>query len=99
MDSVVDTESFRSYVAQVLGPTLVPGDIVVLDNLAVHKVVGIAETLRTRPLLADIYGWFTMGFDTPVRAQYALHGRVREQPQEYWHGSARLQTRNVKLSI
>ena len=29
--------SFRAYIEQVLVPTLRPGDVVVLDNLAVHK--------------------------------------------------------------
>lgn len=36
-DGPIDTESFRAYVEQVLVPTLRPGDVVVLDNLAVHK--------------------------------------------------------------
>ena len=33
----IDNPSFRAYVEQVLVPTLRPGDVVVLDNLAVHK--------------------------------------------------------------
>lgn len=36
-DGPIDTPSFRSYIEQVLVPTLQPGDVVVLDNLAVHK--------------------------------------------------------------
>jgi transposase len=36
-DGPIDTASFRAYVEQVLVPTLRPGDVVVLDNLAVHK--------------------------------------------------------------
>jgi transposase len=36
-DGPIDTPSFRAYVEQVLVPTLRPGDVVVLDNLAVHK--------------------------------------------------------------
>jgi transposase len=36
-DGPIDNESFRAYVDQVLVPTLCPGDVVVLDNLAVHK--------------------------------------------------------------
>ena len=36
-DGPIDTITFRAYVEQVLVPTLRPGDIVVLDNLAVHK--------------------------------------------------------------
>ena len=48
VDGAVDTDVFRSYVEQVLGPTLVAGDIVVMDNLAVHKVGAIAEAIRAR---------------------------------------------------
>jgi transposase len=36
-DGPIDAVSFRAYVEQVLVPTLQPGDVVVLDNLAVHK--------------------------------------------------------------
>lgn len=48
VEGAVDTAVFRTYVAQVLGPTLKPGDIVVWDNLAVHKVAGIAEAIAAR---------------------------------------------------
>ena len=37
---------FRAYVEQVLAPTLVPGDIVILDNLASHKVAGVREAIE-----------------------------------------------------
>jgi transposase len=36
-DGPIDSPSFLAYVEQVLVPTLRPGDVVVLDNLAVHK--------------------------------------------------------------
>ncbi len=36
-DGPLDNTTFRAYVEQVLVPTLQPGDVVVLDNLAVHK--------------------------------------------------------------
>lgn len=36
-DGPIDNVSFVAYVEQVLTPTLRPGDVVVLDNLAVHK--------------------------------------------------------------
>jgi transposase len=36
-DGPIDTPTFRAYVEQVLVPTVRPGDVVVLDNLAVHK--------------------------------------------------------------
>lgn len=36
-DGPIDSASFCAYVEQVLAPTLRRGDVVVLDNLAVHK--------------------------------------------------------------
>lgn len=36
-DGPIDSSSFLAYVEQVLVPTLQPGDVVVLDNLVVHK--------------------------------------------------------------
>jgi len=36
-DGPIDSESFLAYIEQVLVPTLRGGDVVVLDNLAVHK--------------------------------------------------------------
>jgi transposase len=36
-DGPIDSVTFRAYVEQILVPTLRPGDVVVLDNLAVHK--------------------------------------------------------------
>ena len=36
-DGPIDTVTFRAYVEQILVPTLKPGDVVVLDNLAAHK--------------------------------------------------------------
>jgi transposase len=39
---------FRTHVKHVLGPTLVPGDIVVLDNLSTYKAAGLQQTLARR---------------------------------------------------
>ena len=36
-DGPLDNPTFLAYVEQVLVPTLRPGDVVVLDNLAMHK--------------------------------------------------------------
>jgi transposase len=35
----------EAYVAQFLAPTLCPGDVVVMDNLAAHKMTGIREAI------------------------------------------------------
>ena len=47
-DGAVDSTVFRVYVEHVLGPTLRPGDVVVLDNLSVHKGAAIAELIQAR---------------------------------------------------
>jgi transposase len=44
----LDTAVFRAYVTAVLGPTLTPGDVVVLDNLDVPKARGIQQMLARR---------------------------------------------------
>lgn len=46
INGAVDTAVFQAYVDQVLAPTLVPGDIVVMDNLGSHKVSGIREAIE-----------------------------------------------------
>jgi transposase len=42
LDGPMDGLAFEAYVTQVLGPTLRPGDIVVMDNLAAHKRAEVA---------------------------------------------------------
>ena len=39
--------AFKAYVEQFLVPTLFPDDVVVLDNLAAHKVDGVAEAIAS----------------------------------------------------
>ena len=58
-DGPMDNASFRAYVEQVLAPTLRRGDVVVLDNLAVHKqpevrpaIEALGAHLRFLPPLA-----------------------------------------------
>lgn len=42
----IDAMSFRHYVERMLVPTLEPGRIVVMDNLASHKVKGVREAIE-----------------------------------------------------
>lgn len=44
-DGPIDNPTFRAYVEQVLVPTLRPGDVVVLDNLAVHKQPDVRDAI------------------------------------------------------
>jgi transposase len=46
VDGAMNGDIFRTYVEQVLATTLVPGDIVILDNLGSHKVAGVREAIE-----------------------------------------------------
>jgi transposase len=39
-------DAFLAYVEQVLAPTLIPGDIVVMDNLSAHKLPAIRQAIE-----------------------------------------------------
>jgi transposase len=47
LDGAMTGELFRAYVEQILAPALTPGDVVVMDNLPVHKVAGVEAAIRT----------------------------------------------------
>lgn len=46
VDGPMDGEIFLAYVQDFLCPTLKPGDIVVADNLASHKVAGVRQAIE-----------------------------------------------------
>ena len=45
IEAPTDGEVFLCYLEQVLGPQLTPGQTVVMDNLAAHKVHGVREMI------------------------------------------------------
>jgi transposase len=45
IEGAMDTAAFERYVKEVLGPTLRPGQVVILDNLSVHKAGSIREAI------------------------------------------------------
>jgi transposase len=45
LDGPMTGPAFRAYVEQVLAPSLGAGDVVVLDNLAAHKVDGVRQAI------------------------------------------------------
>ncbi len=45
LDGPMTGDMFRAYVERVLAPSLEPGDVVVMDNLAAHKVAGISNAI------------------------------------------------------
>lgn len=47
VDGPMNGDVFRAYVQQQLVATLRPGDVVIMDNLASHKVAGIREAIES----------------------------------------------------
>jgi transposase len=47
-EGAIDGTAFLAWVEQFLAPTLLPGDIVIADNLASHKVAGVREAIAAR---------------------------------------------------
>lgn len=48
LDGPINGDWFEAYVAQVLAPTLRPGDVVVMDNLSSHKRASVRAMIEER---------------------------------------------------
>jgi len=48
LDGPMNGPTFKAYVEQVLAPTLKRGDIVIMDNVAIHKVAGVRQAIEAR---------------------------------------------------
>jgi transposase len=46
LDGAVDGAAFEVYVEHILAPALTPGQVVIMDNLAVHKRRGVREVIE-----------------------------------------------------
>lgn len=46
IEAATDTDIFLTYLKQVLGPKLKVGNVVVMDNLSVHKVARVREIIE-----------------------------------------------------
>lgn len=46
-DGAMNGEIFLAYVEQLLVPVLRPGDHVIMDNLAVHKIIGVRRAIES----------------------------------------------------
>jgi transposase len=46
IDGAINGELFVAYVEQVLVPTLKPGDVVIMDNLRVHKMAAVRQAVE-----------------------------------------------------
>ena len=74
IEGPTDAEVFGAYVEQVLVPSLRPGDIVVMDNLAPHKMPMVAHRIRAAG--ADV--WFLPPYSPDLNPIEKMWSKVRE---------------------
>lgn len=73
IDGAVDATVFRGYVERMLAPALRRGDIVVLDNLAAHKVAGVAEAIEA----ADATLWYLPPYSPDLNPIERMWSKVK----------------------
>jgi transposase len=69
-DGPMDAVTFRAYVEQVLVPTLRPGDVVVLDNLAAHKQPEVRAAIEQAGALLRFLPPYSPDFN-PIELAFA----------------------------
>ena len=74
IEGATDTEVFLAYVENVLVPSLRPGDIVVMDNLAPHKSPAVAQAIRT----AGADTWFLPPYSPDFNPIEKMWSKVKE---------------------
>jgi hypothetical protein len=77
IDGPMNGNAFLAYVEQVLAPTLKPGDIVVLDNLGAHKVLGIREAIEAAGAKLFYLPPYSPDFNATLRKAQSLAAKGR----------------------
>lgn len=73
IDGTMDAVTFRGYIERCLAPALGPGDIVVMDNLASHKVHGVATAIES--VGADL--WYLPAYSPDLNPIEKLWSKVK----------------------
>lgn len=73
IDGPMNAATFAGYIERCLVPALLPGDIVVMDNLAAHKVTGVAEAIES----ADASVWFLPPYSPDLNPIEKLWSKVK----------------------
>jgi transposase len=84
VDGPMDGDLFLTYVRQVLGPQLRPGDLVICDNLASHKVKGVEEAVTARGAQLQYLPAYSPDLN-PIEMAFAkLKALVRQAAARTW---------------
>lgn len=73
----IDGDAFLAYLREILCPALRPGDIVVMDNLRVHKVNGVRELIEAAGATVRYQPPYSPDFN-PIELMWAwMKGQLR----------------------
>jgi transposase len=89
-DGPINGAKFLAYVEQVLVPALLPGDIVVMDNLGSHKVAGVRKAIEAARATQRFLPAYSPDFD-PIEQVFAklkntLRKMARRTVAALWDG-------------
>jgi transposase len=82
-EGALNYELFALYISQFLAPTLRAGDVLVLDNLAVHKISGLREWLAERGVEVLFLPPYSPDFSPIENARQAFGRRGASSKQPY----------------
>lgn len=78
LEGALDGAAFRLYIQEVLAPVLQPGDILLLDNVATHKVSGIVELLEARGARLEFLSPYSPDFNPIERCWSKIKTYLRK---------------------
>lgn len=73
IDGPIDGDTFTAYTQRCLAPSLLPGDVVVMDNLSSHKSAAVVETIEA----ADARVWFLPPYSPDLNPIEKLWSKVK----------------------
>jgi transposase len=88
IEGAMDTATFEWYIQEQLAPTLQPGQVVVLDNLSVHKAESIRQAVEARSCQLLFLPPYSPDF-TPIEQAFSkikaiLRGLGARTREELW---------------
>lgn len=89
LDGAMDGDAFRTYLERCLVPSLKRNDIVMMDNLAVHKVEGVREAIEAAGARLELLPKYSPDFN-PIELAFAkLKALLRKLAQRTVQGLRR----------
>lgn len=88
IEGAMDTATFAWYITEQLAPTLRPGQVVILDNLSVHKAASIRQAIEARRCSLLFLPPYSPDF-TPIEQAFSklkaiLRGRGARTTEALW---------------